>query len=600
MKRIKQFNKQFSKKIIIIPLLLFVFMANAQHNSSCMTGDCMEGYGVKVWQDGERYEGWFKNGMRDGYGDMKYNDGNRYIGDWSENLRYGHGVLIHFDHPSKIKYVGEWKANTIQGYGSLHLKGGDFQTGYWNKNQFKSIEKQDVCLDGDCQNGWGTYIYPDGSLYIGEFKNNKREGQGTLIYRRGTKYKGTHANNARNGFGTYYYPNGNKYEGGWKNNRKSGEAKMFTGGHLDFIGVYKNNILKSKIDKEAIKELANAEQKKDKTAPTIEIISPEVSRGPIVVSKKKKIRVHGKASDESGVKRIRVSGAEAALGTKIGETRDFESYITLSKGQNEFWVEATDTEGNIAKIDFTIVFNGEENETTAMDKVVESNSDAPRMALVIGNSTYKEVPLRNPMNDAIEIASRLRSFGFEVMLKMNVKQGDMKTVIRDFGVKLKEKGGIGVFYYAGHGIQVDGKNYLIPVDANIEKRLDIEVEAVKLQRVLNELKHANNQMNLVILDACRDNPYSGLRSSSKGLAPVYGSPVGTFIAYATSPGQAASDGDSNHGLYTQELLNVLDNCKGMSIEDVFKLVRSSVSKKSENNQVPWENSSLIGNFIINP
>lgn len=595
MKKIKPFNY-----ILIIPLLLLVFSANAQYKSSCMTGDCIDDYGVKVWQNGERYEGWFKNGMRDGYGYMKYEDGNKYIGDWSENLRYGHGVLIYFDHSSKIKYVGEWKANTIQGYGSLHLKGGDFQTGYWNKNQFKSVEKQDICLDGDCRNGWGTYSYPDGSLYIGEFKNNKREGQGTLIYRRGTKYKGSHANNTRNGFGVYYYPNGNKYEGGWKNNRKSGEARMFTEGHLEFIGIYKNNILKSKLDKEEMRILAQSQVKsKDDTPPTIQILSPEVTRGPIVVSKKKKIRVNGKATDKSGIKRIRVNGAEAALGTQMGETRDFESYITLSKGQNEFWVEATDTKGNLTKIDFTVVFNGEE-ETTAMDRVITSNSDAPRMALVIGNSTYKEVPLRNPMNDAIEIASRLRSFGFEVMLKMNVKQDDMKQIIRDFGVKLKEKGGIGVFYYAGHGIQVDGKNYLVPVDANIEKRLDIEMEAVKLQRVLNELEHANNQMNLVILDACRDNPYSGLRSTNKGLAPVYGSPVGTFIAYATSPGQAASDGDSNHGLYTQELLTVLDNCKGMSIEDVFKLVRSSVSQKSENNQIPWENSSLIGNFIINP
>ena len=595
--RTLQVNKQ--TYWIALLLLLFSVESNAQFNSSCMDGDCENGYGVKVWSNGERYEGWFKKGMRDGYGYMKYESSDVYIGEWSENLRDGHGVLTYRNHPTKRKYVGEWKNNTIQGYGTLHQKKGAMQTGYWKKNVFKELEGVDVCIEGDCENGWGKYVFKDRSFYIGEFKEGKRNGQGTQIYKLGSKYKGKHVNGVRQGYGTYYYAGGNKYEGEWVNNKKFGNGKMYTLGRLDYAGVWENNILMKRIDaSEADANMAIEEL--DETAPTIEITSPEVTRGPIVVSKKEKIRVHGTAKDESGVERIRVNGTEAALSDQVGKVRDFEAYITLSKGQNEFWVEATDVKGNKTKIDFTVVFNGEKKEVTASDKMIEANEDAPRMALVIGNSTYREAPLRNPVNDAASIAARLRSFGFDVTIKLNVKQADMKTVIRDFGVELKEKGGIGVFYYAGHGVQMNGQNYLIPVDANIEKPLDVEVESIDLQRILNELDYANNQMNLVILDACRDNPYSRLRSAGQGLAPVIGAPVGTFIAYATSPGQAASDGDGSHGLYTQELLNALDNSKGMSIEHIFKMVRAEVSSKSKKGQIPWENSSLIGDFIINP
>lgn len=592
-------------KYSLYALAIFAFSltfteASAQSSAVCLTGNCVNGHGVMVWPNGERYEGWFVNNMRDGYGIMRYENGDTYIGDWSENLRYGHGVYNYFNHSSKTKYVGEWKNNNIEGYGSLHLQQGEFQTGYWNKNQFKAINETDACINGDCENGWGSYIFADKSLYVGEFSDGKRHGQGTQVYRMGTKYKGTYVEGEREGFGTYYYINGNKYEGEWKRQQKV-EGKMFSNGSVEYYGFWENNILVKKVESN---NSDNIQPAVDDTPPTIEIRTPKVTRSPIVVSKKKKIRVHGVAKDASGIKKIRVNGVEAALGQENGQTRDFEAFITLAKKQTNFWVEATDNKDNIVKIDFTVVYEGEESLSSDQKDnepaVIQSNSTAPRSALVIGNSTYVGVPLRNPMNDANAIARRLSALGFDVTLRLNVKKDDLKVVIREFGLELKKTGGVGLFYYAGHGIQLNGENYLVPVDAAIEKTLDIEVEAVKLQRVLNEMEFANNQMNIVILDACRDNPYSRMRSGSAGLAPIYGAPVGTFIAYATSPGQAASDGDGEHGLYTQELLNALDRSEGLKIEDLFKVVRAEVRKKSGNNQVPWENSSLIGNFIINP
>lgn len=597
-------GKLKTQKLLLISFLLLglnSMVATAQEPGLCFSGDCANGFGVMVWNTGLRYEGNFKNGMRSGYGFMRYPSGDEYIGEWEENTQQGHGMFNYNNHPTQKKFVGEWKRNVREGYGTLHKKDGSYEIGYWRKNQFQGQNEPSTCLNGNCENGWGTFSYKDNSLYIGEFKDGKRNGQGTLIYPLGTKYRGTHANDAREGFGTYYYAGGNKYEGEWKNNKKHGKGEMYSAGKLLYAAEWENNIPSNKKYPEKASEnpqAGKANSEEDDDGPTIEILSPKVKRGPIVVSKVKKVRVHGVAKDASDIVKVRVNGVDASLSSAASKTRDFEAYIDLSEGQNEFWVEAKDVFGNTTKIDFTVIFNGTEDVVSSDPVNVLSAKEAPRKALVIGNSTYPSVPLRNPANDATAVATRLQALGFDVTLRLNIKQDDLVTVIRNFGKELKESGGIGLFYYAGHGLQIKGENYLVPIDAQIEKELDVEMEAVKLQRVLNEFDFANNQMNIVILDACRDNPYANLRSLGSGLAPVYRAPLGTFIAYATSPGQAASDGDNNHGLYTQELLKALESAEDMKLEDVFKEVRASVRKKSDGSQIPWENSSLEGDFYF--
>lgn len=582
-------------------ILVLAFNTIAQDDGLCLKGDCQNGYGVMVWDNGQHYEGNFKNGQRYGYGYMRYTTGNIYIGEWEENTQHGHGMLSFKEHPTQKKFVGEWKRNVREGYGTLHQKDGTYKAGFWRKNQFISEPETGQCLKGDCENGWGTYAYDDYSLYIGEFKDKKRHGEGTLIYKLGTKYKGSHVNDQREGFGTYYYAGGNKYVGDWKANKKTGEGNMYAKGRLLYTAQWEKNIPLSKTYPEELPDnptriVQNTDR--DKDGPAIEILSPKVKRGPIVVAKKKKIRVHGVAKDESEIIRVRVNGINAALNEERANTRDFEAVIDLAQGQNDFWVEAKDIHGNTTKIDFTVVFD-EKEEVAAKDYTdAQSDKEAPRMALIIGNGNYNDVPLRNPVNDATAIATRLQDYDFDVTLRLNINQDDLVTVIKNFGQRLKESGGIGLFYYAGHGLQIKGENYLVPVDAEIEKELDVELEAVKLQRVLNEFDYAENQMNIVILDACRDNPYANLRSLGSGLAPVYRAPLGTFIAYATSPGQAASDGENNHGLYTQELLNALNNADNKQLEDIFKEVRANVRKKSDGDQIPWENSSLEGTFYF--
>ena len=229
----------------------------------------------------------------------------------------------------------------------------------------------------------------------------------------------------------------------------------------------------------------------------------------------------------------------------------------------------------------------------------ETSDTAGRHALVIGNSDYEAAgKLANPVNDADAMERSLKSLGFEVIALKNAGQREMERAITKFGRKLR-KGGIGIFFYAGHGIQAGGENYMLPVDANPTVEDDLRYEAVALGRLLNQMADAQNGMNLVILDACRNNPFKrSFRSASKGLAQVT-APTGTFISYATAPGSVAADGTGKNGLYTSKLIANM-NTPGLSIESVFKRVRSDVQKESNGKQVPWDSSSLVGDFYFVP
>ncbi len=230
--------------------------------------------------------------------------------------------------------------------------------------------------------------------------------------------------------------------------------------------------------------------------------------------------------------------------------------------------------------------------------VQEKSAATPkRIALVIGNAAYENAPpLKNPANDATDIAGALSKVGFSVDHGVNLNQRRMKAMIREFGLKLKG-GGQGLFYFAGHGVQLRGRNYLIPVDASIESEADVEDQGVDTNLMLGLMDEAGNGLNVVILDACRNNPFArSYRSASSGLAQMQ-APSGTLIAYATAPDSVASDGAARNGLYTQELLrNML--VPGLSIEEVFKRVRISVRNSTAGKQTPWEASSLVGDFYF--
>ena len=221
-----------------------------------------------------------------------------------------------------------------------------------------------------------------------------------------------------------------------------------------------------------------------------------------------------------------------------------------------------------------------------------------RVALVIGNKDYAEAPLKNPVNDATAMAVQLKELGFDVLLKTNLTKRQMREAVDDFAAKLGPNT-IGLFYFSGHGVQVDGANYLVPLSFHIERQADVDDEAYPAQRLLDTMGQTGCKCNIVILDACRNNPLpkNARALGDKGLGKM-NAPAGTFIAYATAPGQTASDdGDKANGLYTGILLQKMKT-PGLKIEDVFKATLVSVAQASGEKQVPWTESSLRNDFYF--
>lgn len=220
-----------------------------------------------------------------------------------------------------------------------------------------------------------------------------------------------------------------------------------------------------------------------------------------------------------------------------------------------------------------------------------------RIALVIGNSAYPgAASLTNPANDAAAMSAALKTLGFSVIELKNGSRAQMAQAIASARDSLHGKQAVGMLYYAGHGLQLDWRNYMVPVDARMTTMADVPAQAVDVDAVMTAFKAAGNRMNIVVLDACRDNPFAGT-GSGKGLAQV-DAPPGTFMAYATAPGNVAEDGAGANGLYTGYLVQELAK-PAAKIEDVFKRVRLQVRQKSQGRQIPWESTSLEEDFFFN-
>jgi hypothetical protein len=221
-----------------------------------------------------------------------------------------------------------------------------------------------------------------------------------------------------------------------------------------------------------------------------------------------------------------------------------------------------------------------------------------RLALVIGNSAYESnVPLSNPQNDAQAVAQLLNTAGFEVVMAFDLSRDIMKQTIEEFAARVAEKGAdsAALVYYAGHGLQVDGENYLVPVDARLTKEDDVAGHGVRLADVMGALQSAPSKIRIVILDACRNNPFSGA-TGGRGLA-IVDAPTGTIVAYSTAPGTEALDGSGKHSPFAAAFMRIAKQ-PDVPIEQVFKRVRRLVNDSTDNKQTPWESSSLTSDFVF--
>ena len=232
----------------------------------------------------------------------------------------------------------------------------------------------------------------------------------------------------------------------------------------------------------------------------------------------------------------------------------------------------------------------------AFSGVAFSQQKEQRIALVIGNSAYKVSPLKNPVNDARDMANSLRGYGFTVIERNNLTVKQIGSTLREFRSKLTA-GSVALVFYAGHGIQIKGENYLPAVDADIVGEEDVPNQSLSTRQIMDVLADAKSRMNLVFLDACRDNPFArSFRSSSRGLGRE-NAPSGTLISFATRPGSTAADGDGRNGLYTSVLLQQIKNTE-QPIEQVLKRVVTGVKTASKGQQEPWMEGSIEGDFCF--
>lgn len=224
---------------------------------------------------------------------------------------------------------------------------------------------------------------------------------------------------------------------------------------------------------------------------------------------------------------------------------------------------------------------------------------APKVALTIGNSNYSNSPLTNPVNDARAIGTALGNSGFDVTIKLDAPRGELAAAVQAYTQALAKRQAVGVFYFAGHGLQLAWRNYMVPVDANLNSVADIQKQCVELADLVAGIAKANNPLNIVILDACRDNPFGNLTGADqKGLSQM-DAPPSTLLAYATAPGNVASDGEGVNGLYTEHLLKEIAVPEA-KVEDVFKRVRLQVRRRTNGQQIPWESTSLEEDFFFVP
>ena len=224
---------------------------------------------------------------------------------------------------------------------------------------------------------------------------------------------------------------------------------------------------------------------------------------------------------------------------------------------------------------------------------------APKRALVMGNSRYKHAPLKNPVNDAKGIAEALKGAGFEVTTLLEASRSGMQDAIQAYTDGLARTKSVGLFYFAGHGAQLAWRNYLIPLDAEIGDVHELRERGVDVNSLIDGIRKAGNPMNMIILDACRDNPFGSVRKlDQKGLSQL-DAPPGTLLAYATAPGNTAIDGEGANGLYTEHLLKEI-RVPEAKVEDIFKRVRLAVRRRSNGQQIPWESTSLEEDFWFIP
>lgn len=575
-----------------------------------ISGNTTNGYGIHVFDNGNYYMGYWKDDKMSGQGTLFRQDGSQLNGCWENNQLNGFGVVTYAEGDNLYKYIGDLRDGELQGYGCMLWKdnsiyygqlknntpngqgvlidpdkGGITQSGIWENNTLiQEMDEKDFDLIYGSKNGFGIKLTLNGR-YAGQLKNGLPNGQGTMRCWTGFTIVGNcFVDGQIKGQGMIECPDGRRYVGELDGPTANGKGTLYFKDGTSTSGIFKNGDLVN--DKEEFKESV-AKPEVSWTTPqyyNTESTEPKMKVELCVASKEAIKEVLLYVNGEVKGKKVNTRGFKLT-NAKCDFSFDFD--IELDPGDNVIYATVKNDGGITTSDKRTITLK-------KSDKI----SEEQRVALVIGNSAYQNISaLPNPTNDAKLMGSTLQQLGFETMIVTDLSRDDMIKKIREFGQRLEQTKAVGLFFYAGHGLQVDGHNYLIPVNAQIAKKQDVEFECVNLDRLLGEMDYAGNDLNIIILDACRNNPFANVRAVNDGGLAAVNAPKGTFIAFATAPGSVASDGEGSNGLYTEQLVKHITQ-PNATIEEVFKKTRADVYNLSDKAQVPWENSSIFGDFYF--
>ena len=578
---------------------------------------------------GGKYVGAFKDGLWDGQGTYTFDEGSVgriYVGAFKEDKFNGQGTFTFGD---GRKYVGAFKDNDLNGQGTLTYSDGRKYVG-----EFK---------DGK-RNGHGAYTYHDGLKYVGEFKNDKLNGQGTEYASNGSIInQGVYANGIFVRSASLQQATATNTEierlraeaDEAKRKQVEAEAQLrraqqtiqtsLTLASVKGFGLSVTNItdaqksqlkIKGGVRIEALqeqavksgllegdvilafgnlqvaeaKDFAAAVAKMDKTKPVNVLFRRgELTRFALI------------RPDQSGDADVERNLAEqkAKEQQRLAEEAQIKEQQRLALEASEInrlRAEAEESKRKQAELEQQL--RQAQQVTSIPTQTASAGAVGRRIALVVGNGNYKIRPLKNSKNDADDVSRSLKATGFEVIDLRDATLPQMRTAVRQFGDRLVNND-VGLVYYSGHGVEVKGRNYFIPVNADIQREDEIADQGLDVSLILEKMSTAGKGVNILIVDACRDDPFGrSFRSSSRGLAQM-DAPRGTIIAYATSPGKVASDGDprERNSPYTKHLVKAMQS-PNKPIEQVFKEVRRAVQDETKNQQTPWENTSLSGDFFF--
>ncbi|MCQ2250886.1 MAG: caspase family protein [Bacteroidales bacterium] len=577
-----------------------------KNHQGCLSGNCKNEFSVLV-ENGKQYIGQFKSGKPNGIGKYVLPNGDVYKGSVLYGEIEGYGTIDYAksDAPdSKVRYVGDVKKGLPHGYGAMLFNNGHIYYGQFKNGEFDGQgiyedlgnEEQKIAIYEKGKavkdipaldpiygspNETGIILTVNGK-YTGELMDGMPTGHGMLECYDGSVILGEFDEGKANGHCIYENKDkGIRYVGAMKNNKITGRGTMEYTYGSSVKGYFRDGV----ISKEDVDQSVPKPQVSWLSLPTInsETDAPSMT-----------VKI-GVTSDKR-VKDVRIYNNDKEVGHAIGSSGmgnlylEYNFQITLNPGRNTLTVKASNDGG-------TTISENRIVDLVASDQI----SKQRRIALIVGNNDYEHVSkLRNAVNDAKLMTDVLTKLGFECMTYYNASRTTLKDAALDFGDKLAEEKTVGLFFYAGHAIQIGGVNYMIPVEAPIPQPKDVESVCFSLNKIMGQMQYAANDMNIIILDACRDNPFAD--DGSQGLVPL-DAPKGSFIAYSTSPGKTAYDGDGQNGLYTEQLAKALMH-QGAKLEEISKEVRSEVyrisheSKGAGREQIPWENSSVFGNFYF--